>query len=801
MNEELFLDIYKPATTEDTTSIRPIILIVHDGGFTKGGLGHIHITELATEYSKRGYIAIPITYRKEEHPLGLDITPAILFDSKIRFNKAVLRAAQDIKEAVKFLKYTVDVQGNPYQIDTSNITIYGASAGGIAALTAVYLDENDNLDSDWTEAINQVDGLENENSQYRNYSFSSTIKNLIIDSGALFDIDWIDNQPAINIMAFHYEQDGVVPIDANYLMFGLANAPLWGMYHGAKSIVNKLVSKGVKSNLFLAPDLNHVFSINSIEVLVDRTMAFLHDVGCSDLSDPFYTLNYRALNGGQVYDDIIQTVPHGVQSYAVTAVPDMGLQFVKWTDGNMQNPRIENTVQEDIAAQAIFDSLLHTLKYTAGNNGVIEGDTIQIVPDLFNATPVKVIPNPGYKFVMWSDSLENNPRWDQSVKNDLDVSVFFDTIYYELKYSSDDNGFLSGDSIQSVAYNSNGTAVEAIPNDGYNFLKWNDERTDNPRIDSNVNKNVDVKAFFTEKIFYTLKYNSAVNGSLEGDTIQTVERFYDGTPITAIPNAGYTFLKWGDGILDNPRTDKNVTRNISIKAFFKKVNYYTLVYTSGDHGYLLGDSIQTVEEFADGASIEAIPESGYLFSKWSDGVTDNPRTDRDVQGDIAVTAEFEKDMIYYTLKYFSGEGGYLQGDSVQTIEEGQDGNAVTAMASNGYIFTTWSDGVTDNPRTDEKVYQDIEVIATFGIVTGVADHKEIELILYPNPSSGILNVSMIDKKDYKYSIIDLNGSQVIKGSLYDNVNTIDISMLSPSLYFIVFTDPHGDISTYKLVKE
>ncbi len=65
-----------------------------------------------------------------------------------------------------------------------------------------------------------------------------------------------------------------------------------------------------------------------------------------------------------------------------------------------------------------------------------------------------------------------------------------------------------------------------------------------------------------------------------------------------------------------------------------------LVYTAGPGGYLTGPLEQEIDALADGEEVRAIAESGAAFSRWSDGVTDNPRRDLAVTGPIEVTAHF-----------------------------------------------------------------------------------------------------------------------------------------------------------------
>ncbi len=75
--------------------------------------------------------------------------------------------------------------------------------------------------------------------------------------------------------------------------------------------------------------------------------------------------------------------------------------------------------------------------------------------------------------------------------------------------------------------------------------------------------------------------------------------------------------------------------------------------------------------------------------------------------------------VRYTLTYGAGPGGSIEGDTGQTRIPGLNGKPVTAVPDNiGYAFVQWSDGSTDNPRTDLKVMNDITVTAEF-VETGI----------------------------------------------------------------------------------
>ena len=130
-----------------------------------------------------------------------------------------------------------------------------------------------------------------------------------------------------------------------------------------------------------------------------------------------------------------------------------------------------------------------------------------------------------------------------------------------------------------------------------------------------------------EKVFYTLTYTAGSHGSLEGDAVQLVSSGSSGTPVEAVPAEGYHFAGWSDDVTDNPRTDINVLRNITVTANFA-INTYTLTYQAGPGGTIAGETTQTVEHGADGTPVIVAPKEGYVFTEWSDGVTTTARTDR-----------------------------------------------------------------------------------------------------------------------------------------------------------------------------
>ena len=107
-------------------------------------------------------------------------------------------------------------------------------------------------------------------------------------------------------------------------------------------------------------------------------------------------------------------------------------------------------------------------------------------------------------------------------------------------------------------------------------------------------------------------------------------------------------------------------------------------------------------------NISASPNLGYRFRQWSDGITTNPRT-LVVVGDTTLTAEFEEiPASEYTVSVV-----------VDAEQNGAVQMVLTAVPDDGYQFTQWSDGNTDNPRTI-LVTENMTLRATFNLSTETA---------------------------------------------------------------------------------
>lgn len=73
----------------------------------------------------------------------------------------------------------------------------------------------------------------------------------------------------------------------------------------------------------------------------------------------------------------------------------------------------------------------------------------------------------------------------------------------------------------------------------------------------------------------------------------------------------------------------------------QKLWYYDLAqYFASDNGSVTGPTTQKLSEEQVGTTVTAIPEDGYRFLTWSDGIKDNPRVDVGGSGAISAVARF-----------------------------------------------------------------------------------------------------------------------------------------------------------------
>ena len=254
---------------------------------------------------------------------------------------------------------------------------------------------------------------------------------------------------------------------------------------------------------------------------------------------------------------------------------------------------------------------------------------------------------------------------------------------FELSVSVNEEAY---GSVEVETQSCNVKTLTAIANEGYEFTGWNDGNTENPRTVS-LTSDTAFMAIFTEVVStptITVTVNDATMGSatytLDGNT----------AVLTATANEGYSFVIWSDGNTENPRT-VTVTSDTAFMAIFTEaVSTPTITLTVNDE--TMGSATYTLD--GNTAVLTATPNEGYEFTGWNDGNTENPRT-VSITSDTVFTAIFTEAGTTPTITVTVNDA--TMGSATYTM----DGNTavLTATPNEGYEFTGWNDGNTENPRT------------------------------------------------------------------------------------------------------
>ena len=282
--------------------------------------------------------------------------------------------------------------------------------------------------------------------------------------------------------------------------------------------------------------------------------------------------------------------------------------------------------------------------------------------------------------------------------------------------------------VQPNTCQSDSAIIEATANDGYHFVNWSDGNTDNPRTIV-ITHDVTFIAYFADNnCDITLQTEFPDRGSIVG---VGNGNYLSEISIEAVPNYGYHFVSWNDGVTNNPRSFI-LTQDTIFTAIFEP-NRYSLSVSADNGGYIDGNNYITAD-YLSHITISTTPHYGYHFVQWSDGITDNPREIELIQ-DTVLIAHFVPNK--YTIEATSHDDnrGTTYGD---TVADYLDNVTITAVPNYGYHFTYWNDRNNTNPRLVE-VRKDVSYIAYF-------DKNSYHITKHCNNTHG--TIQGVDKAEY-----------------------------------------------------
>ena len=138
--------------------------------------------------------------------------------------------------------------------------------------------------------------------------------------------------------------------------------------------------------------------------------------------------------------------------------------------------------------------------------------------------------------------------------------------------------------------------------------------------------------------------------------------------------------------------------------------------------------------------------------------------------------------------------------SVEVETQSCNVKTLTAIANNGYVFSRWSDGNMENPRT-VSITSDTAFMAIF-TASGSSSLQAVsarEFAIYPNPAKNFVTLEFETlEENTLLQILDINGRRVRTFDLKAGVETlrIDVSDLPKGVYTIMLGN-----TTKKLIVE
>ena len=331
----------------------------------------------------------------------------------------------------------------------------------------------------------------------------------------------------------------------------------------------------------------------------------------------------------------------------VQAQANQNYAFLRWSDGVTLNPRVV-TMDRDYTIEPVFVFDQHfTVRGTVsptgagtvnGGGSYRPGQTVEL----------EAAPNSGWRFDHWEDDAENTEaERSVTVQGDVNLTAVFTRIQssYQcyLGVNNEDYGRVEPDTGYVTYDHGEEAEIEAVPFRGYEFVRWSDGRTENPRIIVAV-KQIELTAIFhsveTEE-FWMEERRCSIQGN------GTELHYGDEIEVTVVPDNGFHFVGWSDDM-----TNTNPVRRFLFTEDFDWDIYpvcesdqtYTLdVYADPEEGGTVTVSPMKEEYHMDErVELIATPNEGWRFAGWHSRFwSDNSRESSvDIYRDTTIEARF-----------------------------------------------------------------------------------------------------------------------------------------------------------------
>ena len=522
---------------------------------------------------------------------------------------------------------------------------------------------------------------------------------------------------------------GQVSVAVNYTLRGSYTVTVDGEYEvvdATPSSANYIVTDEswtwISDGSVITPDGSDI-----IKVDVD-TWKFKSDVARS-IRIKFFpkmcTLTLNAVNGTITdVDDNTLAAQYAYGTHlTVKATPaNTHYAFSQWSDGvnvSTNNP-YSFYITDDTELTATFDAANYTVTIQTDPAAAMDEMTFTVNGSAYDPsaeyaymTDVTIVASDGThyfanasaEFEIGGSTVGTGASYTISAIGENTTVIYHPVAStFSLTVQSDDDlaGSVTG-SDPDVPYNTT-VSIEAIPSDGFDFLRWNDANTDNPRSVT-VTEDVVYTAFFQYQE-HTLAFSCEVNGEVVpgaatftvGDTTPAAKYPHlTALNVKAVPTNNYNFGYWKDNNVTTKTRSLYLTDDTTLVAVLTPRNY--------DVDYVVNDKLDITLTpagpyyYGESVTIEATPktlyEHEYEFKEWQKGgvlfSTDNPCTFT-VESAMMLTAVYQG--VEYTVNVATSLGDDSEGTAesdVATVRFGES-FTLTATPAAGHVFKSWEPG-------------------------------------------------------------------------------------------------------------
>lgn len=269
--QPLKLDIHYPNLLIDPLPLRPMIVMIHGGGFVNGSKADM--TSYCAKLARAGYVAVSIDYRLGWNQTGQG---GNCMGNIPQLQYAMYRALQDAHAALRYLVS----QAAMLRIDTQAIFMIGQSEGAMTALNVGFMNQQEanQLLPGASADLGSIDSASN------TFFEPFAIKGIVNWCGALLDTNMIQNTDSIAVLSLHGLLDSIVPVGYGpYLNCQNANNP-YPLLYGPQSIYQRMKNVGICTEANYDANGTHCFfpSLEAQNYIPAKFTCFIKNLLCGN---------------------------------------------------------------------------------------------------------------------------------------------------------------------------------------------------------------------------------------------------------------------------------------------------------------------------------------------------------------------------------------------------------------------------------------------------------------------------------------------------------------------------------------